>query len=71
MGEVVMALKTQPQMDRSPPGGVIVAAAFEGDEIEDLGERLVSLITRQSKELERYLNSRIGSDPPETPRRYC
>jgi hypothetical protein len=58
-----MALKTQTQMDRSPPGGVVVAAAFEGDELEELGERLVSLTAGQLKSLHTYLNPLLGNDP--------
>jgi hypothetical protein len=50
-------------MDRSPPGGVVVAAAFEGDEIEELGERLVSLTTARLKSLRKSLKPLLGNDP--------
>lgn len=55
-----MALKTQTRMDRSPPGGVVVAAAFEGDEIEELGERIVALTTDRLRSLHKYLQPLLG-----------
>ena len=57
-----MALETRTQMVRSPPGGVVVAAAFEGDEIEDLGERIVSLTPGRLKSIRGYLKTLLGSD---------
>jgi hypothetical protein len=47
--EAVMTPDTQTRMDRSPPDSVVVAGAFEGDEIEELGERLISLTADQTK----------------------
>ena len=50
-----MKPETQTQMEKPPPGGVVIAAAFEGDEIEELGERLAALSPEQAKELHQYL----------------
>ena len=51
-----LVMKTQTKMNRSPPGGLGTATAFEGDEIEELGERIASLMPVQARELREYIS---------------
>jgi hypothetical protein len=60
-------MQTQTQMDRSPPGGVVTAAAFEGDEIEELGERIARLTPSQARRLREYVNSILDTGATQSP----
>ena len=51
-----MKPELQTQMEQSPPGGVLIGAAFESDEIEELGERIAVLRPAQAKELHQYMS---------------
>jgi hypothetical protein len=55
-------------MDQVPPGGTATACGFEGDEIEELAERIKSLAPDQADEVLRYVNLMWGNPKVEKPK---